>query len=94
MRDAPAALVKIAAKQTLFISRGDKSVTHVAEMGLWDKAGQKPARGWYVVYEKVAEGNSPALQYTDQKQAYTVIDRATFLGSQKEISVDCSRREE
>ena len=47
----------------------------------------KPQGSWYQVYEKGAEGNVPTLRYTDQKQAYTVIDRATFLSLQKEIKL-------
>jgi len=62
-----------------FISRGDKSGTHVAEMELWTKAGVKPSGDWYVVFEKGREGNGPTLKYTDQQGAYTVIDRATWL---------------
>ena len=87
MREAVEALKKISAKGTTFISRGDKSGTHVAEMILWEKAGIKPSGSWYVIYEKGAEGNIPTLRYTDQKAAYTVIDRATFLALQKEIKL-------
>jgi tungstate transport system substrate-binding protein len=79
MKDPLAALARIAEKNSPFISRGDKSGTHVAEMGLWEKAGLKPSGSWYQVYEKGAEGNVPTLRYTDQKSAYTVIDRATVV---------------
>jgi tungstate transport system substrate-binding protein len=68
-----------------FISRGDKSGTHVAEMELWAKAGIKPSGAWYKIYEKGAEGNVPTLRYTDQQQAYTVIDRATYLSIKDQI---------
>ncbi|HNR87759.1 MAG TPA: substrate-binding domain-containing protein [Spirochaetota bacterium] len=81
------ALKKISAKGALFISRGDKSGTHVAEMDLWAKAGIKPAGAWYLVYEKGAEGNAPTLKFTDQKSAYTVIDRATYLSLKKQIKL-------
>lgn len=84
---ATEALKKIAAKQATFISRGDKSGTHVAEMELWAKAGIKPSGSWYVVWEKGASGNAPTLKYTDEKQAYTFMDRATFLSLQKEIKL-------
>jgi tungstate transport system substrate-binding protein len=87
MKAATDALKQIAAKGAPFISRGDMSGTHVAEMELWDKAGIKPAGAWYMVYEKGAEGNVPTLRYTDQKNAYTAIDRATFLALQKEIKI-------
>ena len=87
MKTAAEALKTIAAKGVQFISRGDKSGTHVAEMDLWAKAGIKPAGAWYVVYEKGASGNVPTLKYTDEKGAYTVIDRATYLSLKKEIKL-------
>jgi tungstate transport system substrate-binding protein len=78
---------KIAQKDALFVSRGDKSGTHVAEMELWAKAGVKPAGPWYNVYEKGSEGNAATLRYTDQKGAYTVIDRATYLSLKDKIKL-------
>jgi len=86
-KDAAAALQKISGKGALFVSRGDKSGTHVAEMNLWEKAGIKPSGSWYVVYEKGFEGNVPTLRYTDQRGAHTVIDRATYLGLKNEIKL-------
>jgi tungstate transport system substrate-binding protein len=70
-----------------FISRGDRSGTHVAEMELWGKASIKPSGSWYVIYEKGAEGNVPTLRYTDQREAYSVIDRATFLSLKDQIKL-------
>jgi len=87
MKLATDALKTISQKGVTFISRGDKSGTHVAEMELWQKAGMKPSGAWYVVYEKGADGNAPTLKYTDQRGAYTVIDRATFLTLQKQIKL-------
>jgi tungstate transport system substrate-binding protein len=84
---ATEALKKIMDSSSLFISRGDKSGTHVAEMELWGKAGIKPAGPWYAVYEKGAEGNVPTLKYTDQKEAYTVIDRATYISIKDQIKL-------
>ena len=86
-KTATEALKKIMESGTLFISRGDKSGTHVAEMELWGKAGIKPAGSWYAVYEKGAEGNVPTLKYTDQKEAYTVIDRATYVSIKDQIKL-------
>jgi tungstate transport system substrate-binding protein len=74
-------------KGAKFISRGDKSGTHVAEMELWQKAGVRPEGAWYVIYEKGSEGNVPLLKYTDQQAAYTVIDRATYLSLKDQIKV-------
>jgi tungstate transport system substrate-binding protein len=87
MNTAAEALKAIAAKQVLFVIRGDKSSTHVAEMELWGKAGVKPAGSWYHTYEKGSQGNAPTLKFTDEKGAYTVIDRATVLAVAKEIKL-------
>ncbi len=87
MKLATDALKTISQKGVTFISRGDNSGTHVAEKELWEKTGLKPSGSWYVVYEKGAEGNAPTLKYTDQKSAYTVIDRATFLTLKDQIKL-------
>jgi len=81
------ALRAIAASQSKFVTRGDKSGTHIAELALWEKAGLKPAGDWYETYEKGAEGNSSTLKYTDSKDAYTVIDRATWLALKKTLKI-------
>lgn len=88
MKTAGGALKKIADTGALFITRGDKSGTHIAEMDLWKAAGIKPAGPWYVTYEKGAEGNAPTLRFTDQKGAYTVIDRATVLALKKDLKIE------
>ena len=82
-----AALQAIAKGSARFVSRGDRSGTHVAEMGLWDRAGVKPAGPWYVTYEKGAEGNAATLRYADREGAYTVIDRATWLSLRSELKL-------
>ncbi|MEW6187971.1 MAG: substrate-binding domain-containing protein [Thermodesulfobacteriota bacterium] len=87
MKSAAEALKTIAVKAVPFISRGDKSGTHVAEMELWEKAGLKPSGPWYKIYEKGSEGNAATLKYTDQQGAYTFMDRATFLSLQKSINL-------
>jgi tungstate transport system substrate-binding protein len=87
MKMATEALKRISEKKVTFISRGDKSGTHVAEMQLWEKAGMKPSGSWYVIYEKGAMGNVPTLRYTDERNAYTVIDRATYLTLKNQIKL-------
>ncbi|NPU82959.1 MAG: solute-binding protein [Syntrophaceae bacterium] len=87
MKKAADALKALSAKNALFISRGDKSGTHVAEMVIWDQAGMKPAGAWYKIYEKGSEGNVATLRYADQQKAYTFIDRATYLSLQKDIKL-------
>jgi len=87
MKSGTEALKRISEKGVLFITRGDKSGTHVAEMELWQKTGIKPQGSWYAEYEKGSEGNVPTLRYTDQRQAYTFIDRATFLSLKDQIKL-------
>jgi tungstate transport system substrate-binding protein len=84
---ATEALKQISERKVTFISRGDKSGTHVAEMELWQKTGVKPSGSWYMIYEKGSEGNVPTLRYTDQKGAYTVMDRATYLSLKDKIEL-------
>jgi tungstate transport system substrate-binding protein len=87
MKNAKEALKRIAGKGVTFISRGDKSGTHMGEMRLWEKARIKPQGSWYVIYEKGSEGNVSTLRYTDQRQAQTFIDRATYLSLKNQIKL-------
>lgn len=87
MKSATAALVNISVQSVPFVTRGDRSGTHVAEMELWEKTGIKPAGSWYRTYEKGSEGNVPTLRHTSSIGAYTIIDRATYLSIQKEIKL-------
>jgi tungstate transport system substrate-binding protein len=87
MASAAQALKTIAAKEAPFVTRGDKSGTHLAELAIWQKAGVKPAGGWYRVFEKGAEGNVPTLLYTDAQKAYTFMDRATYLTLKNKIKL-------
>lgn len=86
-RLAMAALRKIAQAQAPFVTRGDNSGTHVKEVELWQKAGIKPAGAWYLIYEKGASGNAPTTRYADERQAYVLMDRATYLTLKKEIAL-------
>jgi len=85
MAKAADALKAISEKGAPFVTRGDKSGTHVAELELWKKAGIDPKGAWYTVYEKGSQGNSATLRFANEKSSYTVIDRATYLGLAKEI---------
>jgi len=87
MTSAKEALRRISEKGTVFVTRGDKSGTHVAEMELWQKAGIKPQGSWYYTCERGAEGNVPTLRHTDKMQAYTFIDRATVLSMKDQIKL-------
>jgi tungstate transport system substrate-binding protein len=87
MKTAAEALTAISAKGAPFVSRGDKSGTNVAELDLWAKSGIQPSGPWYTIFEKGAEGNNPTLLFTDGKNAYTVIDRASYLGLKDKIKL-------
>jgi tungstate transport system substrate-binding protein len=87
-RRAAAALAKIAAAQALFVTRGDRSGTHVKEMEIWQKAGIKPAGPWYVTFERGAAGNAPTTRHADERQAYVLMDRATVLTLKKGLKLD------
>lgn len=78
MNDAVAAVRRIAERHGLFISRGDRSGTHLLEQKLWRLAGIRlPSEGeWYV---EAGQGMAATLQMADQKRAYTISDRATYL---------------
>jgi len=84
---ATAALARIALRRDLFITRGDNSGTHVKERELWEKAGIKPEGAWYVVYEKGALGNAPTTRYANERQAYVLMDRATYLTLKQAIAL-------
>lgn len=81
------ALKKIMDSKALFISRGDKSGTHIKELELWQAAGIKPEGSWYRVYEKGAEGNSKTLKYVDEQKGYTIMDRATYITMKQNIKL-------
>jgi tungstate transport system substrate-binding protein len=87
MKDAAAALRKIADTKALFVTRGDKSGTHVKELDVWKKAGIEPKGAWSVVFEQGSKGNAPTLAFTNEKQAYTLMDRATYITMKSKISL-------
>ena len=75
-KDIVAALQKIAASQTNFVSRGDKSGTHAAELRYWKLAGVD-AKG--VGYKECGCGMGPALNITTSIGGYALTDRGTWL---------------
>ena len=75
MREATQALTAIAAAGAAFVSRGDDSGTHERELELWDAAGISPTGGWYLVS---GQGQGTSLQLASEREAYTLVDRATF----------------
>ena len=78
MTDALAALRRLAERGAPFVSRGDQSGTHKLEQKLWRLAGIRPpgSGSWYI---ESGHGMGETLQMTDEKRAYTITDRATYL---------------
>ena len=77
--DAAAALRAIAAARAPFISRGDRSGTHAAELRLWQLAGVDPTAGRAAWYREVGQGMGPALNIAAAQGAYILADRGTWL---------------
>ncbi len=76
--DAAEALSRIADEKAPFASRGDDSGTHTKELSIWEKAGIEPKGSWYL---ETGQGMGETLTIADEKQAYTLSDRATFLAT-------------
>jgi tungstate transport system substrate-binding protein len=77
--DAPAALRRIKDASAPFVSRGDRSGTHIAEVNLWTMAGvdiEKEKGPWY---RETGQGMGPALNMASSMSAYLLSDRATWL---------------
>ena len=77
-KDIQAALQKIASAQVPFVSRGDKSGTHAAELRYWKGAGVpvSSSQSWY---KETGSGMGPALNTASAMNGYILTDRATWL---------------
>jgi len=82
---AGAALKRIEETRSVFISRADQSSTHKKELRLWDAAGLKPKGAWYL---EAGAGMETVLRIANEKRAYCLTDRATYLAHQKELELD------
>jgi len=79
LRDTAEALRRIAAARAPFVSRGDRSGTHAAELRLWQLAGVDPATGRGQWYREIGQGMGPALNTAAAQGAYILADRGTWL---------------
>jgi len=73
---ASAAMAAIASAEASFVSRGDDSGTHLAEMALWEAAGIAPQGRWYL---STGSGMGATLNTAAQVPAYALTDRGTWL---------------
>jgi tungstate transport system substrate-binding protein len=78
-KDIAAALGAIKASGADFISRGDKSGTHQAELNLWKFAGIDIARDKGPWYKEIGQGMGAALNTASASNAYVLADRGTWL---------------
>jgi tungstate transport system substrate-binding protein len=78
-KDITAALKKIQDAQAPFVSRGDKSGTHAAELRLWKDAGTDIATQKGPWYRETGSGMGPALNTASSMNAYILADRGTWL---------------
>jgi tungstate transport system substrate-binding protein len=94
--DIATALKTIAAKAAPFVSRGDKSGTHSAELALWQQAGIDIAAAKGPWYREIGQGMGAALNTASAMNAYVLADRGTWISfrnrGELEISVEGDRR--
>ncbi|EKQ52360.1 MULTISPECIES: substrate-binding domain-containing protein [unclassified Clostridium] len=84
-KDVLQALTTIANTQSQFISRADDSGTNKLEMSLWKQTSVTPkGLSWYV---EAGAGMSQTLKIANEKNAYTITDRATYLFNKKVLSL-------
>jgi len=95
-KDISVALKAIADKQAAFVSRGDKSGTHSAELALWKVAGldlEKAKGAWY---REIGQGMGAALKTAGAMNAYVLADRGTWISfknrGELEITVEGDKR--
>lgn len=78
------ALSLIEAKNSMFISRGDNSGTHKKEKTLWQKTNLSPSGYWY---REIGQGMGKTLNIANELQAYTLVDRGTWLAYKDKVSL-------
>ncbi len=74
----------ISENKILFVSRGDDSGTHKKEKKIWEEAGVEPKGDWYL---EVGQGMAETIMVANEKNAYTLTDRGTYLSQQDNIQL-------
>ncbi|MFZ5646805.1 MAG: substrate-binding domain-containing protein [Bacillota bacterium] len=84
-KDSIEAFKKIAEKGAVFISRGDDSGTNKQELSIWKDSGITPkGMKWY---QETGSGMGQTLNVANEKQGYTLTDRATYLAQKKNLKL-------
>ena len=78
-KDILAALRRISAASAAFVSRGDRSGTHMAELALWKAAGIDIGKAKGPWYRDTGQGMGPALNTASSMHAYVLADRGTWI---------------
>jgi tungstate transport system substrate-binding protein len=82
--NATEAFKTIADAKSPFVSRSDESGTHVKEKFFWKKAVVEPAGDWYV---EAGVGMADALRIADEKRAYVLTDKGTYLAQKSTLKL-------
>jgi tungstate transport system substrate-binding protein len=77
-------VMKAIAARGVFVSRGDDSGTHKKELELWTRAGVDPRS---IKREETGQGMGATLNVADQRQAYVLTDKATYLALRKRLKL-------
>jgi tungstate transport system substrate-binding protein len=88
MTDVAEALKAIKAKAAPFISRGDRSGTHIAELELWKAAGIDIGKDKGPWYKEIGQGMGAALNTASAANAYVLTDRGTWLSFKNRGDLD------
>jgi len=86
LKSASESFKNIASAKALFLSRADKSGTHVKEMDIWKRTGVNPEREKW--YQQTGLGMGQTLNVTAEKKGYTLSDRGTYLALKKNLGLD------
>lgn len=79
LKSAVEAFKRISSGSAPFVSRGDKSGTHTKELAIWKKAGINPnGQKWYL---EAGQGMEKTQRIANEKRAYTLTDRGTWLAT-------------
>jgi tungstate transport system substrate-binding protein len=82
-KSASGALKAIEQAKVSFVSRGDSSGTHILEKSLWKAAGIEPKGSWYM---EARQGMGATLGIANERNAYTITDRGTYLALRNGVS--------
>ncbi|TMA64776.1 MAG: tungsten ABC transporter substrate-binding protein [Deltaproteobacteria bacterium] len=84
VKTAIAAVRLIEQSRSRFVSRGDNSGTHNLEKLLWKQAGIEPKGSWYI---EAGQGMGATLGIANERNAYTLTDRGTYLALAKRVEL-------